>query len=234
MNSRINIKKLSWYLLVIGLCVLALIGIMRFGNLFAFFMVFPWIGEQVVAVTGVDARLANFMAIPAAIYMVIAVALMFSFKSLKRNLGFGMFVAGLLAWNIAMFTVTRNDIFDPKGVSQKCVAKNTQGVYEYEDCGRKVHRIYGTEVVPATKELVVLMQFQKNGIPAVQRVTPHRNMRFFTQDGLPLFWYYQHQNGKIELFGRPEPHPQLNVVLIPLMPKSLRWSWTISIKANGI
>ncbi len=211
--KKINIRKLSWYLLIIGLCVLALIGIVRFGSLFAFFMVFPWIGEQVVAATGVDARFANFMAIPAAIYMVIAVSLMFSFKSVKRKLGFGMFVAGLLAWHVAMFTVTKNDIFNPKGVAQKCLAKNFNGAYEYEDCGRKVHRIYGTEVVPATKELIALMQFQKKGIPAVQRITPDRNMRFFSPDGLPFVWYYQHQNGKIELFGQPGLHPQFNVIL---------------------
>ena len=214
--EKIKIKKLSWYLLVIGLCVLALIGIIRFGSLFAFFMVFPWIGEQVVAATGIDARLANFMAIPAAIYMVIAVALMFSFKSFKRHLGFGLFVAGLLIWNLAMFTVSKNDIFDPKGASKKCVAKNTNGVYEYEDCGRKVHRLYGTEVVPATKELVALMQFQKNGIPAIQRIKPDRNMRFFAQDGSPFVWYYQYQDGRIELFGQPGSHPQLKVVLNPI------------------
>lgn len=214
--EKINIKRLSWYLLVIGLCLLALIGLIRFGSLFAFFMVFPWIGEQVVAVTGINSRLANFMAIPATIYMVIAVALILSFKSFKRNLGFCMFVAGLLVWHLAMFAATRDDIFDSKGVAQKCLAKNTHGVYEYEDCGRKVHRISGNEVVPATKELVALMQFQKNGISAVQRVTPDRNMRFFAPDGSPLVWYYQYQDGKIELFGRPEPHPQLNVVLNPV------------------
>lgn len=212
MNSR----KRVFLWIGIGLCLLAVIGLIRFGNIFAFFLIFPWLSDKITEAMGLNQQLANFLAIPAAIYLAVSISLMLSFKAAKRYTGIMMFILALSGWYVAMFVVTGDALFDPQGRAQKCVAKDPRGSYEYEDCSRKVHRFYGTEVVPLTKEIIAVMSAQKNGLSSFSRVTPNRSMRFFTPDGAPLIWYYQYPDGRLELFDQPILHPQRRVALNPI------------------
>lgn len=208
-------RKIVLALLGLGVCILGTTGLIIFGNLLAFLMVFPWIVDRLV-MAGLDVWLARLITVPIACVLVISLGLALSFSRVKRNTGLAVFALGLMLWSLAMFQMSGAYAFDPvSGEAKKCCAQTPEG-YEMVSCAWKVHPLYGTAVIPATKEMITAQWIAKNGVPKIQSVAPDSSLRFFATDGSPLIWYYQHPDGRLDLFAQSGRHPQLNVALKPV------------------
>jgi len=208
-------KKIILAIVGLGICFLGILGLIMFGHLLSFLMIFPWIVEHLVN-AGFDIWLARLITVPIASIMVIGLGLALSFSSAKRNAGLAIFAAGLMLWSLAMYQMSKDHIFDPiSGMARKCYAVTPKG-YEVVPCSWNVHPIYGSAVLPATKEMATAEWMSKNDPPKVQKIEPDSNLRFFAQDGSPLVWYYEYPDGRFDLFAQPGKHPQLNVALKPV------------------
>ena len=208
-------RKVIIALLGLGVCILIILSIIKFGNLLAFLMVFPWIVDHLVA-AGINIWLARLITMPIAITAVLGLSMALSFSAIKRNMGLAIFAISIALWSLAMFQMTKDNIFDPiSGKAQQCYSVTPNG-YEKVSCAWKVHPLYGTNVLSATREMVTAQWVVDHGLPVIESIIPEKNLRFFSQDGLPLVWYYQHPNGRLELFAQPGYHPQLNVALKPV------------------
>lgn len=208
-------KKIVLAFAGLGMCVLLILGLVIFGKLLAFLMVFPWIVDRLVD-AGCDVWLARLITVPLACLMVLGLGLALSFSVKKRNTGWAIFAAGLMLWSAAMFAMSRDYVFDPvSGESRKCYAMTPDG-YEAVSCAWKVHPVYGTPVQKPNQETLAADWVAKNGLHRMRKIEPERDLRFFAQDGSPLVWYYQRADGKFDLFSQPGRHPQLNVTLKPV------------------
>jgi hypothetical protein len=208
-------RKIVLVIIGLSICILLILSLVKFGNLLAFMMVFPWIVDHLVN-AGLDIWLARLITVPIACIMVIGLGLALSFSSGKRNTGLAIFASGIMLWSLAMFHVTKENLFDAiSGQASKCYAVTPDG-YEFVNCAWKYHPLYGSTVQPATKEMASAEWVAKNGLPHIQTITPDKYLSFFSQDGSPLVLYYQHPNGSLELFSKPRRYPQLNVPLKPV------------------
>jgi hypothetical protein len=208
-------RKIVLVIIGLSICLLVMISLVKFGNLLAFLMVFPWIVDLLVN-AGLDIWLARLITVPIACIMVAGLGLALSFSATKRNAGLAIFACGMMLWSLAMFHMTKENLFDPiSGHASKCYAITPDG-YEFVNCAWKYHPLYGSAVQPATKEMASAEWVAKNGLSHIQTIKADKNLRFFSQDGSPLVWYYQHSDGSLELFSQPGRHPQLNVPLKPV------------------
>ncbi|MBN1472527.1 MAG: hypothetical protein JW925_12155 [Syntrophaceae bacterium] len=208
-------RKIILIIATLGFCLLLVVGLIKFGSLLAFLMIFPWIVDKLVN-AGFDIWLARLITVPLACIMVLGIGLAFSISSQRRNTGLAIFAAGLMLWSAAMFAMSKDYIFDPiSGKSRKCYAITPDG-YETVPCVWKVHPVYGSPVQKPSREALAADWVIKNGLHRMRKIEPERDLRFFAQDGAPLVWYYQGPEGKFELFSQPGRHPQLNVPLKPV------------------
>lgn len=208
-------RKIIAAVMGLAVCILAIAGLILYGNLLAFLMVFPWIADRLVT-AGLDVWLARLITVPLAFVLVMSLGLALSFSRVKRNAGLALFALGIMLWSLAMHRMSGDYAFDPvSGKAQKCFAQTPEG-YEAVSCAWKVHPLYGTAVVAATKEMMTARWVEQNGVPTMHSVDPDQSLRFFTPDGTALIWYYRHPDGKLDLFAQPGRHPQFNVALKPV------------------
>jgi hypothetical protein len=218
-GSKRNYGKLLLAVLLLAISVLGIIGMFRFGSILAFLWIFPFFVDKLVDVTGMNNWLAWALAVPATIAAISILGLLFSWKKDKRQKGFAIACAAIFVFSLLMFAIEKDYPFDKDGKATQCYASTPNG-YEIVPCSWKVHRMYGTEVKPVSKDMAMTLWTKKNGIPTVQRIEPKEDLAFFAPDGTPLVWYYQYPDGKIELFQHPGAHPQLGsqVILSPVSP----------------
>ena len=211
-----NYKKLILGILIIGLAIWLLLGLLRFGSIIAFFWIFEIIVNELTLAAGLNKYLAMIIAFVPALALLWSVPLMFSLNKRKRNLGMIMGGACYLLYSILMFSLESNHYFDPAtGAPTKCYASGLTS-YDEVPCNTEFHPQTGNPVIkdPAQiKSIIMAKHTAEAQLQPVSRVAPSSDMRFFTPDGKPLYWYYQHPNGEIEIFDTPGKPPQLNVEL---------------------
>ncbi len=210
---------LSALLIIIFLGLILLAGLVMYGNVLAFLFLFDNIVKSIATNMNIDIWLARIATIILGLIFINYVSpLIFTLNTRKRRLGY--LVGGLVFALIffGAYIANQDFVFNPDGSAKKCMAWNpVEGKYDSGiSCNWKVHPQYGTEVIPASKEMIAIKHTMDNGPGEFKRITPHNNLRFFAPDGSPLIWYYQQPDGRLELFGNKGSHPQLQVILSPI------------------
>ena len=214
-----NFKKLILGILLLGLAIWLLLGLFRFGSIIAFFWIFEIISNELSLTAGINPYLAKIIAFIPAIAILWSISLMFAKDKQKRTLGMVIGGTCYLLYSGLMFALEGNRYFDPAtGAPTKCYAV---GLTQYDEvpCTTEFHPQTGNPVIkdPAQIRAIIMAKQTANAqLQTVTRINPTSDMRFFTPDGKPLFWYYQHPNGTIEIFNTQGKHPQLNVELNPI------------------
>ena len=112
----------------------------------------------------------------------------------------------------ALLSITGCNMSSQKG-DEKCYVSN--GVnYEYCDCSDSLQPKRKGRVRLVSPEIAFVID--NVGKTPVTRIIPDINTRFFTNDGDPLVWYYQNDQGQYEFFNLPGAHPQLHDTLNPM------------------
>lgn len=214
-TTKKSYKKIVLALAIIALCFFA---IWLFGDILSFLAVYPWITDKFVQI-GLNIWLARAIGIGFYFIMLaFVIPLIFSFKKANRRSGYLKLSAIMIIFMIMMYFANRDRNFDKNGENLKCYTRTPYGTIEESSCTDSVHPVYGTKVEKMTKEVAAEMFRSKNTLPEIKRVTPTANTRLFAPDGTPLVYFYQHPDGKIELFNQPGHHPTLAVNLSPLNP----------------
>jgi len=212
-------NKFLFWIIAILICLILIIGLFLYGNIFAFFLLFDSIVKIISTRVNIDIWIARIITILLGLIFINFVSpSIFSLNSKKRKLGFGIMGLIFILIFFGAYFVNRNFIFDSDGSPKKCIAWNPIDKCYDDDipCNWKVHPKYGTEVILCSKKMIMMNSAVKNRLGRFRRITPNRNLRFFTPDGSPLIWYYQRNDGKLELFDNMGVHPQLQVALMPI------------------
>lgn len=213
-ESRASIRRIFLYSSGILVLTLLLAGIIFFGTILGFITVIPWLAHQLSAQAGLNIWLAYIVTIPIGIVMVLSAGWLLSTG--KRSWGIAAGSGVLIIWCSLMYTVTKDYNFDP--VTMEAIKCYTVGLAGYEEvpCEWKVHPITTAPVERITREIAISMEIMREGPPTFETIRPTKDMRFVTPDGTPLVWYYEHPDGKIDLFGEPGVHPQVSTQLNPI------------------
>lgn len=210
-------KKFLRSVLLIALACLVIIGMFRLGKVFGFLLVFPWFVSKLEN-AGVNIWLARAISVPIAVLIVMCISWLFSFSKEKRMRGLIVGTCIYCLWFFVLFAIQKDYNFNPlTGEPLKHYAATPYGYVEVP-AKWKVHPTFGTPVIKGTRELAISKAIEKKGLPELSRIEPTRDSVFFSPDGQPLVWYYQHPDGQIDLFPRPGVHPQLGVQLNPITP----------------
>jgi hypothetical protein len=222
---KFSFKKLIWGALFIGLGILMIIGVIRFGSLIAFLWIYSWTVDELELTLGLNHYLANLVALVPAIAMAYGIVRLFSTNQARRNVGIAVTAGCYLLYCLLLVLLSGQSYFNPQtGEPTKCYSTGLNG-YEEISCAWKFHPQSGSRVIkdPAQEKSIILsMQTKVATRGRIERVAPDKEMRFFSPDGAPLYWYYQHPDGTIEIFAAPGKHPQLNVELNPLTPEIVK------------
>lgn len=201
------------------LFILILVGLVKFGSLLAFLMVFPWIAGKIAETTGMNIWLSYILGVPLSFFLIYALTLALSWNNpRKRLLGLIMMAGTIIVACAIMFFVEKNYVFDP--VSTK--VKKHYGVTLNGYIEVPLHweiTPWGSPIIrdrERIKEIALSKLIEKQGLPRADQVEIFEKMRIITPDGRPLYWYYQYPDGKIDLFKLPGRHPQIPVMLSPI------------------
>lgn len=208
--------KNNWFIVVCG-GLLLLVALIKFGSIFAFMLIFPFIKDYLVYTTGMNKWLAWAIAFPFTLILITISGLIFSWKKSIRQQGRAILCVSMASFFLFMFFIEKDYVYDIEGEATACYAQTPDG-FEYVPCSWKVHRKYGTPVMKLPKGFNV-NSWSKNTIPSSEAVGDNYQGSFFAPDGTPLLWYLQYSNGKIELFTQPGVHPTYGVPLQPITPK---------------
>jgi hypothetical protein len=209
--------------------VLAVVGVLVFfifvfilweiRELLTFRLLFPQFMDELISQTGINIWLARAFSAFLSVSLLIGIMYTLSNGELKRNLGLGIICIVVIVFSVSMYAITKDNLFNPNGTAKECYTRLTNGNIELANCNWKVHNLYGTPIKRLDDNIMTEYQSQNRPLPEVKLLKPNRNTRFFSNDGKPLFWYYQHENNKLEFFDHPGHHPQLNTVLAPISPE---------------
>jgi 4-amino-4-deoxy-L-arabinose transferase-like glycosyltransferase len=206
-------------ILCLGVLALILISFFLFDDFFGFLVIFPWAAQEISDSMGIHVWLARSLAIPASLFLLYAFRSAFSVTNVvKRQQGLLILGGVMFVFSLTMFFMEKNYVFSSSGGIVKCYA-TTPNDYEEVACNKSVHPVFGTPVIKDPNQIRGIAQAQwitKHDIPKVDRIVPTKDLAFFSPGGEPLLWYYQYPDGKIDFFGRPGIHPQLNVMLSPI------------------
>lgn len=221
MTKRLKFSRLILGIICIALAVLILLALIRFGSVFAFLMIYPWISDALQSSTGMSHWMASLIAFVPAVVGVIGIGMLFSWNRKKRTIGLIMASVAYLVTCGFMYSIEADRSFDPlTGKANKCFAAGLDG-YEEISCEWKFHPETGNPVItdPAQiKNIITAMNVSESEPRVTNRVRPNKNLRFFSVDGRPLYWYYQFPDGKIDLFDSPGRHPHFgkDIILQPI------------------
>ncbi|MEK7511959.1 MAG: hypothetical protein AAB575_02990 [Patescibacteria group bacterium] len=219
MQATGKMKKIILGILLIALGLLLLIGLIRFGSLLAFLYIFSRISELLTVSLGLNEWLAKIIAFAPAVFFTVGTGYLLTFNRARFQRGLILCSIGYLAICIFMYSVNARHAYNPiSGKATKCYAAGFSG-YEEISCEWKFHPQTRSPVITdpeQIKEVVRSLAVTENPPQVGQRVKLTKNIRFFSVDGTPLVWYYQHPDGKIELFSTSGHHPLLNTILQPI------------------
>lgn len=189
---------------------------------FIFQEIFTQITDLIISETGINTWLARTISALFAGLLTYACFLAFSItegRELKRNLGLALISIVVCAFCFFMYQITKGNFFKPDGPANQCYTRLIDGSIELTECNWKVHKLYGTVVMQVNQSIIAEYQNQNKPLLEVKPLRLTKKTRFFSNDGKPLYWYYQHANGKLEFFKHSGHHPQLNTILAPVNPE---------------
>ncbi|CAN2042676.1 conserved membrane hypothetical protein [Candidatus Magnetomoraceae bacterium gMMP-15] len=207
--------------IVISICVIlcfiiVFLVLLGLKELFTFEWLFSAITKNIISELGYNIWLARALAAIFALLLTFAIFLILTWgkgAKIKRSYGLILLSFSIIGYSVFIYFSSKDNQFKSDGTYSKCYSRGIDGKIEFVSCNWKVHPNYGTPVLPVTPEIMQEIQIQKYGVPESNTLTVTRETRFFSFDGKPLIWYYQHADGKTEFFDKPGRHPQLNVVL---------------------
>lgn len=227
-------KQIFWGVFFAGLAVILLIGLMKFSNILAFLMILPWLANQLVEKSGMNIWLARAIATIPTILFLVGLSMSMSyfptfqkkfpflrFQKIKRIWGYALLTTLFIGYSITMFAMDDAQLFDPKtGHAKKCLALGTTD-YEEINCDWDFHPVTGNPVIKdraQVKAIFTAKQTSPHDPGPSKKIINNGQLRFFDSAGNPLVWYYEYEDGRIELFDQPGKHPQWNTDLIAINP----------------
>lgn len=125
---------------------------------------------------------------------------------------------GLLSLGaLGIFFITKDYTYNKDGSPRQCCSKNLLEEYELIPCDWKVHPKYGTPNLPCSVN--ALQKIKDIDSKNTNTIEIDVQTRFFSIEGRPLVWYFEHDNGKLEFFDNKGIHPILGKPLTPITPK---------------
>ncbi|MDO8261242.1 MAG: hypothetical protein Q7T50_07185 [Candidatus Magasanikbacteria bacterium] len=218
-KNEINKSRYEKFIIIGLIVALVLFGLWVFGDALAILTVYPWLSGK-IAQTGLNiwlARALSLIILSACVFFTFPQ--IFSLKSKTRKIGYVKLMIFFSLFMVGMYLAEKDRAFDQQGVAIKCYTINPTGEVEFCACSEKVHPQYGTPVLPVTKTITEQVYYKNNTPQRIKRVIPTLDMRLFSADGTPLFFFYQYPDGRIELFDKPGHHPNLATPLHPLTPE---------------
>ncbi|MBT5503461.1 hypothetical protein HN643_00955 [Candidatus Falkowbacteria bacterium] len=225
MTKRLKFSRLILGIICIALAILIFMALIRFGTVFAFLMIYPWISDALQSSAGMNHWLASIIAFVPAVVGVIGIGMLFSWNRKRRTIGMVMAGIAYLTTCAFMYSIEADRSFDPiTGKANKCYAAGLNG-YEEISCEWKFHPETGNPVITdlgEIKKIITSMNVSESEPRISNKVRPNKNLRFFSVDGTPMYWYYEFPDGVIDMFDSPGRHPHFNTVLQPITPEIVK------------
>ena len=172
-------RKIVFWSLILAILILLLIGLIRFGSIFAFLLVFPWFVSRLNA-AGVNIWLARLIAVPIVVLIVLAILWILSFDLKKRARGFTLGAVMLCIWFGTIFLM-KDFNFDPRTQEPlKSFVYDEYVGYREVPSNWKYDPWIGTPVEKASRRIIRARQIQKKGLPKVRRVKVSKETMFFS------------------------------------------------------
>ena len=197
-------KKIAKYILLIGIIIIIIFSLGRFGTIFTFWFVLDEIRDILVNSLDLDYYIAQSIATLFAFLITFyGIKLLFSIKPVKFKIGIAIFSLIVIFYSITLFMVRKDYNFNLQGEAIKCEAYNPyKKIFEECPCKYNRHPEYGTVV-------------RKVGF-FLERIIPNEDTPFFSTNGEPIVFYFIHPNNEIELFNNTGKHPSLNGEILPI------------------
>lgn len=138
---------------LIVVSLLILIGLVKFGSLFAFFMIYPYVISEIIGM-GINPYLSKIIAFLVAIAILFVIKYVFSWRAEKRNIGYAILAGLFIVHSLTMFFITRDRFFGFQGeplkyccrdsISNELICEDAPG---YCQDGTQRHSITAEEVV---------------------------------------------------------------------------------------
>jgi len=221
----------SW-IAYLTIAVIVIIALIKLANILTFLMIFSWVVDALVTSLGMNIWLARLVSLVPTVVCVVALTYSLSFipqfqkafpfiksNKQKRLIGNVTLVGCVLMFFTFMYVSETTKRFDPiTGESKLCLALGANG-YEEVSCLWEYHPTTGKKVVKDKKTLQRLYATNDPQAGSIDTVKFNKNIRLFSSEGSPLFWYHELPDGTIHLSNNPGNHPQLNVELKPIDKK---------------
>ena len=207
--------KVLKYAIISLILLVTLLFIFWLRNEITVIFLYPYLRDKLVELN-LNIWLAKMVALPMAVWVLVLTHLLFSRKKEKKQWGYILGAATWVIWCLSMFAATRDHYINTQtGEGTRCFAKTPTG-YRERPCTEKYDPTFGTVVERVDRNIALSEWVKRHGPVLVDKIEPTKDMVFFTADGRPIYWYYEHPNGKIDLFNRPGSHPQFGVELNPI------------------
>ncbi|MFA5994049.1 MAG: hypothetical protein WC823_03760 [Parcubacteria group bacterium] len=198
------------------LSVLLVFGVIFYGNVIAALWFIPHIMEWLEPL-GVGKYFSLVLAIPLAVWISISIGKVISFNREKRLQGILMATGAVVALALLLGVMTRNYRFDPQsGSPQYSFSWDVNGGVKILPKTMKVDPETGAKTMPLLPNIVQGSAASKDGTPSFAPLSVSKNSRFFSPDGMALFYYYEYADGRIEFFSHGGVHPQIGAPLFPV------------------
>ena len=211
------ISKYVW----IGLCLVALLlavlGLLKYGTILAFFMVYPWILSRVTD-TVLNPYLAKAIAIGMTVFLVLVVRYLILFqRKWKKILGYALLTAMVISHLVFLASVTKDQYFSAwTGQAQKYYTINPiDGSIQVFD--QSVFDAFGTKALPITPAVARDIALQKQRNTSQSEVPGEKIVNFFDPySGAPLVWHTKYSDGTWHFFIRDGFDPKTGAKLDPV------------------
>ncbi|MCX6744632.1 MAG: hypothetical protein NTX82_03870 [Candidatus Parcubacteria bacterium] len=211
----IDLRKVIKYILLSLVALVSLLLIFWLRNEITLIFLYPYLRDKLVGL-GLNIWLAKMIALPMGVWVMYISYLLFSRNKEKKQLGYIFGGATWAVWCLCMFFATRDYYFDPKtNEGTRCFAKTVEG-YRERPCTENFDPTFGTPVQKVDQNIALSEWVKRHGPVAIDKIEPSKEMTFFTADGRPMYYYYEHPTGQIDIFNRPGSHPQFGVELNPI------------------
>lgn len=215
--DKAKAKKIFWIAAGSLVAIFLVVGLIRYGAIFAFFMVYPWILSHITD-TFLNENIAKAIAIGATVILLITVRYLILFQpKVKQILGYSLLTGMVIAHLLFVASVTKEQYFSVwTGQAQKYYTVNpidgTINVFE-----KPVHDLFGTKAKPITSAVARDIAIQKRSNKPQTEIPSHKIVNFFDPySGANLIWFTKHDDGSYHFFMRPGFDPKTGKKLSPI------------------
>jgi len=214
MNSDLGfkyfLKKYTKVILVV--CVIILIAIPAFEmiSILGFSGLFNYFTDIITEKTGTNSYLAKAVILASLIPLFIAFKWSFAFLPSQRKKAYLLFIFYILSFYTFMYMLTKDKNFSfSSGEAIRYYAMTPEGIKYYDHAG--FDPVYGIKLKPVDKTIA------RSGALSPKQISAPSNF-FDITTGDPTVWYYENNDGSIELFNQPGFHPLYAQELKPITP----------------